>query len=75
MVQEEINTLCIPFFNNSSHHGGQYKEDGEDKALLIHFQKTLRDGGWKKPKSSLYGEFCRPSQIKNERSKVKSQMV
>lgn len=43
--------------------------------MLIRFQKTLRDGGWKKPKESLYGEFYRPSQLKNERLKAKSQLI
>ena len=74
MVQEGIITLCTTYLNNSSHHGGQYKEDEEEKGLLIRFQKTLRDGGWKKPKESLYGEFYRPSQLKNERLKAKSQL-
>ena len=34
----------------------------------------MRDGGWKKPSNSLYGDFCRPSQIKdrNEKSRVQS---
>ena len=71
---EGTTTSCTTFINCSSHHGGQYREDQEDKALLIRFQKTLRDGGWKKPQNSLYGEFHRPSQVRQERSRTKSQV-
>lgn len=33
----------------------------------------MRDGGWKKSRNSLYGEFYRPSQVKNTEERRKSQ--